>query len=194
MSLEGPDSAAPLTTALIGQVFEAASIASGRTRSTRIAGKVIGWLPLHLHRFLVESGGTFFSGGRLLVPLIAVLDEAANTVRLPELPDQYSHFGSRGIIPITILQNPEQGARVWGQEGLSSMTAGAVHYYGGNVKDKSYLADLIGTHEVATSTHSRGQGSTTTSQQWHEKPIFTTSELAVLTPMVLPVRMRFRLP
>lgn len=183
MSLEGPDSAAPLTTALIGQVFEAASIASGRTRSSRIAGKVIGWLPLPLRRLLIKSGGTFFSGGRLLVPLIAVLDEAANTVRLPELPDQYSHFGSRGIIPITILQNPEQGARVWGQEGLSSMTAGAVHYYGGNVKDKSYLsdlADLIGTHEVATSTRSRGQGSTTTSQQWHEKPIFTTSELAAL--------------
>lgn len=183
MSLEGPDSAAPLTTALIGQVFEAASIASGRTRSSRIAGKVIRWMPLTLHRFLANNGGTFFSGGRLLVPLIAVLDEAANTVRLPELPDQYSHFGSRGIIPITILQNPEQGARVWGQEGLSSMTAGAVHYYGGNVKDKSYLsdlADLIGTHEVATSTRSRGQGSTTTSQQWVEKPIFTTAELAAL--------------
>ena len=36
-------------------------------------------------------------GGRLVVPLVAVLDEAANVCRWPELPNLYSHCGSRGI-------------------------------------------------------------------------------------------------
>ena len=36
-------------------------------------------------------------GGRLAVPLVMVLDEVANVCRWRELPDLYSHYGSRGI-------------------------------------------------------------------------------------------------
>ncbi|MEA2188299.1 MAG: hypothetical protein QOK16_3310 [Solirubrobacteraceae bacterium] len=36
-------------------------------------------------------------GGRLAVPLVVVLDEAANVCRWRELPNLYSHYGSRGI-------------------------------------------------------------------------------------------------
>jgi hypothetical protein len=37
-------------------------------------------------------------GGRLAVPLVVVLDEAANVCRWRELPNLYSHYGSR--VPI----------------------------------------------------------------------------------------------
>ncbi|BFO21955.1 hypothetical protein SHKM778_83430 [Streptomyces sp. KM77-8] len=53
-------------------------------------------------------------GGRLDPPLTAVLDEAANVCRISDLPDLYSHFGSRGINVVTLLQSYRQGARVWG--------------------------------------------------------------------------------
>jgi hypothetical protein len=38
-------------------------------------------------------------GGRLDPPLVLVLDEAANVCRIADLPDPYSHLGSRGITP-----------------------------------------------------------------------------------------------
>jgi type IV secretory pathway TraG/TraD family ATPase VirD4 len=49
------------------------------------------------------------SGGRLDPPLVVCLDEAANICRIADLPELYSHLGSRGIIPVTILQSYEQG-------------------------------------------------------------------------------------
>ena len=42
-------------------------------------------------------------GGRLDPPMVAVLDEAANICKIADLPQLYSHLGSRGIIPVTIL-------------------------------------------------------------------------------------------
>jgi hypothetical protein len=56
-------------------------------------------------------------GGRLAVPLVGVLDEAANICRWRQLPDLYSHYGSRGIPLLTLLQSGSQGAQVWGQTG-----------------------------------------------------------------------------
>lgn len=37
--------------------------------------------------------------------LRAVLDEAANICKIADLPDLYSHLGSRGITPYVILQS-----------------------------------------------------------------------------------------
>src|SRR5207248_319864 len=42
-------------------------------------------------------------GGRLDPPMTAVLDEAANVCRISDLPDLYSHLGSRGINVVTLL-------------------------------------------------------------------------------------------
>lgn len=39
------------------------------------------------------------NGGRLPEPMRAVLDEAANICKIADLPDLYSHLGSRGITP-----------------------------------------------------------------------------------------------
>jgi len=71
-------------------------------------------------------------GGRLPVPLVGVLDEAANICRWRQLPDLYSHYGSRGIPLLTLLQSWSQGAQVWGQTGMRKLWgASNVRVYGG---------------------------------------------------------------
>ena len=64
-------------------------------------------------------------GGRLPVPLVAVLDEAANVCRWPELPNLYSHYGSRGICLMTMLQSWSQGVQVWGRDGMRKLWSAA---------------------------------------------------------------------
>jgi type IV secretory pathway TraG/TraD family ATPase VirD4 len=82
LSKDGAGAAAPLVAALTDRVLREATQAAER------------------------------AGGRLDPPLVVVLDEAANVCRIADLPDLYSHLGSRGIIPITILQSYKQGQRV----------------------------------------------------------------------------------
>jgi TraM recognition site of TraD and TraG len=64
-------------------------------------------------------------GGRLPVPLVVVLDEAANVCRWPELPNLYSHYGSRGICLLTMLQSWSQGVEVWGRDGMRKLWSAA---------------------------------------------------------------------
>lgn len=57
---------------------------------------------------VVEAAEEFASrsaGGRLATPLLGVLDEVANVCRWRALPDRYSHYGSRGIVLMTVLQS-----------------------------------------------------------------------------------------
>ncbi|AOW93229.1 hypothetical protein BFN03_12810 [Rhodococcus sp. WMMA185] len=179
LSMEGPDSASALTTALVGQIFDAAAALGAQTPARTYEQETPRWVPKALRPTTTSSGG------RLDTPLVAVLDEATNTVLLKSLPDQYSHFGGRGIIPIAILQSPQQGIRMWGREEFEGMLAGAVHYYGGNAKERGYLSDLseqIGRHEVLSTTRSsgRGGGGGGSSQSWQEKSILTIDDLAAL--------------
>ncbi|WTW94919.1 TraM recognition domain-containing protein [Streptomycetaceae bacterium NBC_01309] len=82
-------------------------------------------------------------GGRLPVPLLFVLDEAANVCPWTALPDKYSHFGSRGIVMMTILQSWAQGAKAWGDIGMQKLWGAAnVRVYGGGVVDTKFLGDL----------------------------------------------------
>jgi len=94
LSREGEGTAGPLVTALTVAVVEVA-----------------------------ERYATSQPSGRLACPLLGVLDEAANVCRWKNLPDQYSHYGSRGIILMTILQSWSQGVEVWNVEGMRSGTS-----------------------------------------------------------------------
>ncbi|MCX5042493.1 TraG/TraD/VirD4 family protein [Aldersonia sp. NBC_00410] len=154
LSRKGPDSTAPLTTALIGQVLDAAAAVAVRNRDAR-----------------------------LRVPLLAVLDEAANTCRLAELPDQYSYLGGHGVILLSILQSRKQGARVWGADEFAEMLDQSVHVYGGNVADTGYLkewSDLTGVHQVSTESISSGKGGASKSRSWHDEPVLTVDNLGAL--------------
>lgn len=155
LSKEGADNAAALTTALTAAIMTAA-----------------------------ETYGEQ-SGGRLPIPLIAALDEAANVVRWPELPHLYSHYGSRGIILMTILQSYAQGAEIWGEAGMELMwSATAILLYGGGVRDDKMLQKLealVGEAEVfETSTSRTGESPRSVSRQRRERKILTVADLASL--------------
>ncbi|WP_245814080.1 type IV secretory system conjugative DNA transfer family protein [Rhodococcus marinonascens] len=160
MSKNGPGSASAITTALVGAIGDAA----------------------------LEYGAQHTSG-RLPIPAVMVLDEAANICKLQQLPDWYSHFGSRGIVLITILQSPSQAKKVWGETNFAVMLdACNMLWYGGNVQDREFLAalsDEIGDHHVQTESRSRddgilGGGQSTVSTSWQREKILTVDELKAL--------------
>lgn len=92
------------------------------------------------------------AGGRLDPPLPVILDEAANICRIADLPDLYSHLGSRGIVPVTVLQSYEQGITVWGEAGMAALWGAATRKLIGAGVDSPRLtrdlATLIGQHDV----------------------------------------------
>lgn len=132
----------------------------------------------------LEELATASPGGRLTVPFLAVLDEAANICRFRNLDSYYSHFGSRGIIIATILQNWAQGEEVWGVKGMEKLWSAAnVKIYGGGVDDDKFLrriSDLIGPYEQIVTSESSGRGTRQRSRSVQEKTILTVAELREL--------------
>ncbi|MFD0746230.1 type IV secretory system conjugative DNA transfer family protein [Phytohabitans flavus] len=102
-------------------------------------------------------------GGRLDPPMTAVLDEAANVCRIADLPDLYSHLGSRGISVVTLLQSYLQGVRVWGEPGMDALwSAATIKLLGAGLDDANFvdkIARLVGQHDVKTRSYSSSGGS-----------------------------------
>jgi len=102
------------------------------------------------------------AGGRLDPPMVLVLDEAANICKISDLPDLYSHMGSRGQIPVTILQSYEQGQSVWGEQGMAALWGSATRKLIGAGVDSPRLtrdvAVLVGHHDVPVRSVSVGDG------------------------------------
>ncbi|MFF4578258.1 type IV secretory system conjugative DNA transfer family protein [Streptomyces sp. NPDC001373] len=163
LSREGSDSAGPLVTALTVAVVEAA-----------------------------EEYATSQRGGRLSLPMVGVLDEAANVCRWRALPDLYSHYGSRGIILMTILQSWAQGVEVWGDRGMEKLWSAAnVRVYGGGVSDTRFLGDLselAGEYELreysATQESERGRwsGNRTVNETVRRERVLQVSDLGSMPP------------
>ncbi len=155
LSKEGRGTAGPLVTALTVAVVEAAEELAART-----------------------------AGGRLTTPLLGVLDEAANVCRWRELPNLYSHYGSRGIILMTILQSWSQGVEVWGESGMKKLwSASNVKVYGGGVSETAFLEDLsriVGDYDRLSSSTSYGRGQRTVSQQLQRERILDVADLAAM--------------
>jgi type IV secretory pathway TraG/TraD family ATPase VirD4 len=130
LSKDGGGSAAPLVAAFADRVLRAGVIAAEKR------------------------------GGRLDPPLLLVLDEAANVCRIADLPDLYSHLGSRGILPVTILQSYSQGVGVWGENKMAALWGAAtVKLIGAGMDDADFAEDvsrLIGDHDVTTISRSTG--------------------------------------
>jgi type IV secretory pathway TraG/TraD family ATPase VirD4 len=155
LSKEGRGTAGPLVTALTVAVVEAAEeLAAGS------------------------------AGGRLSVPLLGVLDEAANVCRWRELPNLYSHYGSRGIVLMTILQSWSQGVDVWGESGMRKLwSASNVKVYGGGVSEDAFLdslSKLIGDYDRQSSSVSSGRGGRSVNQQLHRERILDVADLAAM--------------
>ncbi|WP_085528372.1 type IV secretory system conjugative DNA transfer family protein [Kocuria massiliensis] len=124
-------------------------------------------------------------GGRLATPMVAMLDEAANVCRWAELPNLYSHYGSRGIVIDTILQSWSQGIEVWGREGMRKLWSAAnVKVYGGGVSEAEFLGELsqlIGDYRYTSISKSTSKQGTSTSRDDDKKErTMDVSDLAAL--------------
>lgn len=128
--------------------------------------------------------GASSKGMRLPRPLMASLDEAANVVRIPELPDLYSHYGSRGIILSVYLQSWTQGAQAWGEEGIKKMWSAAnVQLVGRGVGEAAFLRDireLIGERDVRSNSVSTGRGGRSSSASLRKEQIWDVAELRAI--------------
>jgi len=155
LSREGVGTAGPLVTALTVAVVEAA-----------------------------EKYATSQPGGRLATPLLGILDEAANVCRWKALPDQYSHYGSRGIILMTILQSWSQGVEVWSLEGMRKLwSASNVKIYGGGVSEVGYLDELsrlIGQYSYINVSRSHSKTGSSSSRQENKDEILSVADLTAL--------------
>lgn len=136
---------------------------------------------------VVEGGmeiGSRSAGGRLPVPLLAVLDEAANVVRWRDLPKLYSHFGSRGIIVMTILQSWAQGERCWGRDGMDALwSAATIKVVGSGVDSVEFLrgrSDVIGTRWEQITSVTTGPSGQSQSTSMTQIPILSIADLASL--------------
>ncbi|WP_432104140.1 type IV secretory system conjugative DNA transfer family protein [Streptomyces sp. bgisy091] len=124
------------------------------------------------------------AGGRLDPPMLAILDEAANVCKISDLPDLYSHLGSRGIIPLTILQSYRQGQKVWGDAGMDAMwSASTVKVIGSGIDDPDFadkLSRLIGDHDVETTSTSHSESGKSTSVSMRQERILPADAIRAL--------------
>jgi type IV secretory pathway TraG/TraD family ATPase VirD4 len=154
LSKDGGGSAAPLVAALTDRVMRAGVVAAERR------------------------------GGRLDPPMLVLLDEAANICRIADLPQLYSHLGSRGIIPFTILQSYPQGIGVWGETGMKALwSAATVKVIGPGIDDPSFAEDLsrlIGDHDVLVEGGSVSDGRRSRSTSLRQQRILPASVIRAL--------------
>jgi type IV secretory pathway TraG/TraD family ATPase VirD4 len=125
-------------------------------------------------------------GGRLDPPMVVPLDEAANICRIADLPDLYSHLGSRGITPVTILQSYEQGVTVWGEHGMAALWGAATKKIIGAGVDSPRLArdlaTLIGQHDVPVRSLSYGDGRVSETVSLRRQDILEPAAIRALPP------------
>lgn len=123
--------------------------------------------------------------GRLKRPLVMALDEIANVCRWSELPNLYSHYGSRGIIIMSILQSWSQGVEVWGQEGMRKLFSAAnVRVFGGGVAERDFLteiSDYVGEYDKRTRSISAGPGGGSTNSDIKRETTLTVADLQALS-------------
>ncbi|MCX5085656.1 type IV secretory system conjugative DNA transfer family protein [Streptomyces sp. NBC_00401] len=124
------------------------------------------------------------NGGRLDAPLLAILDEAANVCKIADLPDLYSHLGSRGVIPITILQSYRQGVRVWGEAGMDALwSAATIKLVGSGIDDADFadkLSRLVGDHDVHTVSVSTSETGKSTSVSMRQERVLPADAIRAL--------------
>jgi type IV secretory pathway TraG/TraD family ATPase VirD4 len=123
-------------------------------------------------------------GGRLDPQLTVVLDEAANVCKIADLPLLYSHFGSRLIQVLTILQSYRQGVGVWGEQGMDSLwSAATVKLVGAGVDDARFAEDisrLVGEHDIPLSSLSRSRDGVSESVSLRRQRILEAAAIRAL--------------
>lgn len=156
ISQEGAGSAAPLVSALTKTVLDAAE----RYSETQ-------------------------PNGRLIPPLSALLDEAGNICRIPDLPDRLTHYRSRGIVVMVVLQNWEQGEIVWPNGGFAKMwSASTIQIFAGGNASVAFGRDLserIGDYEYVDRSTSSGRNGGSSQLNRRTERIMDVRDLGALS-------------
>lgn len=122
--------------------------------------------------------------GRLDPPMTFLLDEAANICKIKDLPQLYSHLGSRGMLPLTILQSYPQGEAVWGREAMRSLwSAATVKIIGAGIDDQHTAEEipvLLGEHDVLTASHSSSSSGRSSSTSTRRQRVMTPGQVRQL--------------
>jgi hypothetical protein len=145
------------------------------------AGVIAGLADATLRAGVVAAERT---GGRLDPPMTAVLDEAANVCRISDLPDLYSHLGSRGINVVTLLQSYRQGSRVWGEAGMDALwSAATIKLLGAGLDDADFvekISKLVGNQDIRTPSISRSKEGTSRSYSYRLDPVLPADKIRAL--------------
>jgi type IV secretory pathway TraG/TraD family ATPase VirD4 len=122
------------------------------------------------------------NGGRLQTPFVVELDECANVVKWPDLPDLYSYYGGYGIALSSYFQSWAQGEKEFGAEAMRTMwNAAGIRIYGGGESAQDgflrRLSDGIGDYDEQVKSYSAGTGNRSTSTSTQRRPIMSTDDL-----------------
>lgn len=154
MSKDGAGSAAPLLAGFLDQLFDACVT-------------------------VAES-----NNGRLPVPVVAVIDEAANIAPWDRLPSVASYAGSLGFCFLAILQSWSQGVDVWGETGMRKLFgACTLKLLGAGIDDASFARDistLVGQHEVETRSTNYAKGGRSDSYSTQLRDVLPPDELRAM--------------
>ena len=141
-----------------------------------------------------------FERDRLPIPVLMVLDEIANVVRWPNLPEALSTYGSRGILFDIFLQTYAQGEEMWGPVGMRKLYALVAIKVIGPGQTEPEFAQMVSTQvgnyrEVERSLSYSANGSGSSSQQvGADKPILSVDEIQNLQKWQMIVIAKGRRP
>lgn len=94
------------------------------------------------------------------------------------------HLGSRGVIPITILQSYRQGVRVWGEAGMDALwSAATIKLVGSGIDDADFadkLSRLVGDHDVRTVSVSTSETGKSTSVSMRQERVLPADAIRAL--------------
>lgn len=123
-------------------------------------------------------------GGRLHARCSVCSTRQPTSCRWRELPNLYSHYGSCGIVLMTILQSWSQGVDVWGESGMKKLwSASNVAVYGGGVKEREFLemlSALIGDYDKRVTSVSTGRGQRSVNEQLTRERILDVADLQAM--------------
>lgn len=142
----------------------------------------------------LEKRASLYARDRLPVPVLMVLDEIANVVRWPALPDLLSTYGSRGILLDIFLQIPSQGKELWGEDGWRKMFGLVpIKVIGPGQGDTTFareVSDLVGSTRVIQRSASYSAGGVGSSQHGEKQEILPVEEVANLPQLRMLVLAR----
>ena len=132
-----------------------------------------------------EEHAASLPSGRLSPPLMGVLDEVANVCRWRQLPDVYSHYGSRGIVLSSFFQGWDQGVEAFGREGMRKLwNASNVRVAGSGLQDADFLpflSQVVGDRDVVRrSSSAGGRGGRSVSTSVQRERVLDVSDLAAM--------------